>query len=542
MLTKFWRPQRSFYRLVSSVHVDPKLTAPKENLPKVSRLRPGPDLSDFTQVTVDRKIKIHPPPSEYLDAASLRGDGLKVYLDIYGCQMNVSDSEVVVAILTEVGYQVTRDSQEADIWLVVTCSIREGAEGKVWRKLHHLAESRRRRKLKRSLTVGVLGCMAERVRGGLLKDGLASIVAGPDSYRDLPRLLASQRLSGGAAVNVLLDIQETYSGLLPVRLQRGVQAFVSIQRGCDNMCSYCIVPHTRGKERSRPLSSILAEVETLVTQGVREVTLLGQNVNSWRDTSKESLQAFPHTISREQGFDTVYKPKVGGARFRELLDQVSKVDPGLRVRFTSPHPKDFPLEVLELVGERENLCKCLHLPAQSGSSEVLHNMGRGYTRDTYLNLVERVKTVLPEANITSDFIVGFCGETEDDFRETISLVEEVGYSKAFIFPYSMREKTGAHRRLRDDVPQQTKDRRHRELKEVFREGVLHLHQTYIGSTHQVLVTGDSKRSSQDLQGLTDNGVKVIFPKVAEDSPAAGDLVDISIISASSEVLKGNIAH
>ena len=246
----------------------------------------GPDLKEFMLKVGGSPVdKIYPEPHQFVDPASLRGDGLKVFLDVYGCQMNVADAEVVLGILGEQGYSRTMDKEDADIWLLLTCSIREGAEDKIWRKLHHIETARRHRRLKNGLVVGVLGCMAERVKAGLLSQGATSVVAGPDSYRDLPRLLASQRLTGQAAINVLLSLQETYSGVTPVRLNNSVSAFVSIQRGCDNMCSYCIVPHTRGRERSRPINSILEEVRLLRESGVREITLLGQNVNSYRDTS-----------------------------------------------------------------------------------------------------------------------------------------------------------------------------------------------------------------------------------------------------------------
>ena len=391
--------------------------------------------------------------------------------------------------------------------------------------------------------VGVLGCMAERVKAGLLGEGLASVVAGPDSYRDLPRLLASQRLTGQAAINVLLSLQETYSGVTPVRLNNSVSAFVSIQRGCDNMCSYCIVPFTRGRERSRPVASILEEVALLREAGVREVTLLGQNVNSYRDTSRQTEQLFP-AVSAGQGtvpgFSTVYKQKKGGFRFSHLLDQVSAANPDIRIRFTSPHPKDFPAEVLDMIADRPNICRVLHLPAQSGSSSVLASMGRGYTREAYLALVDSARERLPGLAITSDFITGFCGETEEDFRQTVELVRSVGYHKCFMFPYSMREKTGAHRRLEDSVPQEVKAERHLRLKEVFVEGVKELHSCYHSSVQAVLVTGDSKRSAGDLQGLADCGTKVIFPKTPENCPRPGQTVDVEILASSSEVLKGRV--
>lgn len=457
--------------------------------------------------------------------------------------MNTADAEVVLGILQEEGYQRTLERQQADIWLILTCSIREGAEDKIWRKLQYLETQRKRGELPKGLVVGVLGCMAERVKAGLLGRGLASVVAGPDSYRDLPRLLATQRLTGQAAINVLLSLRETYSGVTPVRLENSVSAFVSIQRGCDNMCSYCIVPFTRGRERSRPVASILAEVQLLRQSGVREITLLGQNVNSYRDSSAESLALYPTAIPSSNsvpGFSTVYKPKKGGLTFVHLLDQVSSAAPDVRIRFTSPHPKDFPTEVLDMIGERSNICRSLHLPAQSGSSRVLDAMGRGYTKEAYLTLVDSVRERLPGLALTSDFITGFCGETEQEFEETVDLVKTVGYQKCFIFPYSMREKTGAHRRQEDSVPEEVKRERHLHLVEVWRQGVAGLHRSYQGTTHQVLVTGDSKRSESDLQGLTDCGVKVILAKPSTSPPLPGDLVTVTVTGSSSSVLHGAI--
>jgi len=470
--------------------------------------------------------------------------------------MNVSDTELVLSILEGSGYTRTEVPAQADVWLIVTCSIREGAETKIWKKLQHLKMLRKRKMSdgKPSMLVGVLGCMAERVKEGLLEEeGLVHVVAGPDSYRDLPRLLAAPRQTGQQAINVLLSLEETYADVIPTRLSRdSVHAFVSIQRGCDNMCSYCIVPFTRGRERSRPVQTIVDEVRRLSDDGVKEVTLLGQNVNSYRDVTGEAMALFPANSARSatvKGFKTVYKSKQGGLRFSDLLEKVSEVNPEMRVRFTSPHPKDFPDEVLELVASRGNICKSLHLPAQSGSSSVLEAMNRGYSREAYLDLLDRVREVVPGVAVTSDFITGFCGETESQFQETVDLVRRVDYHKCFIFPYSLREKSGADRRLKDDVPPDVKSRRHLELKSVYREMVELLNKRCIGSKQLVLVTGDSKRSSQDLQGLADSGTKVIFPKVKTEvldeegvsiarEPVPGDYVSVNITHSSSEVLKG----
>lgn len=444
----------------------------------------------------------------------LRRKRPSVYLDVHGCQMNVNDTEVVWSILEGRGYQRTLDPGQADIWLVVTCSIREGAEAKIWRKLHNIRSRQRRggshqatgpRSLpdpestggpapspgsnardearrwreasyKPDLKVGILGCMAERLKGRLLDEraaggkgrALVDVVAGPDSYRDLPRLLAivrhlpppgdlqddggggakaktgthSKGMTRNTAINVLLSIDETYADITPSRLDPdSVAGFVSIQRGCDNNCSYCIVPLTRGRERSRPVATILDQVRRLVDAGVKDVTLLGQNVNSYCDADvvvhAEAADDVEYRYA--PGFQSRYRPRQAGLRFAELLRQVAGVDPELRIRFTSPHPKDFPEEVLDAVAETPNVCKQLHLPAQCGSDRILAAMRRGYTREAYIDLVERAKARIPGLHISGDLICGFCGETEEDFQQTLDLIREVGYSTLFMFPYSVRE-------------------------------------------------------------------------------------------------------
>lgn len=373
------------------------------------------------------------PP--YLQDIDVSGQGRKVYFDVYGCQMNVNDTEIVNAILKSRDYQMTQNINEADVILMMTCSIREGAETKIWNRLVHLKAMKKKRK---KLQIGILGCMAERLKTKIVEqEKEVDVIAGPDSYKDLPRLLALGK-NGISAINVLLSLDETYADLMPIKLdQNSITAYVSIMRGCDNMCSYCIVPFTRGKERSRPIDSIEKEVETLVTQGIKEVTLLGQNVNSFRDMSKELQE--PEFTQMASGFKTVYKTKVGGLRFAELLERVANVSPELRIRFTSPHPKDFPDAVLEVIKKYPNICNSLHIPAQSGSSSVLERMRRGYTREAYLELVKHIREMLPGVSLSSDFICGFCGETEEEFDETLALIDDVKYNVAYLFPYSMRE-------------------------------------------------------------------------------------------------------
>ncbi|XP_039224135.1 mitochondrial tRNA methylthiotransferase CDK5RAP1 [Crotalus tigris] len=519
-----------------------------------SRLVGGPSLQHFLQSATPTQdahrlpVEIPEDPAPYLGPLTLADSPKKVYLETFGCQMNVSDTETAWAILQRSGYQRTRNLAEADVVLLVTCSIREKAEQTVWNRLAVFKTLKAKRQRSRgSLRIGILGCMAERLKEKILdEEKLVDIVAGPDAYRDLPRLLAVAE-SGQQAANVLLSLDETYADILPVHLGPGATtAFVSIMRGCDNMCSYCIVPFTRGRERSRPLASILQEVQMLSDQGVKEVTLLGQNVNSYRDTSEVQFLSLASPELRA-GFRTVYKAKKGGLRFAELLDRVAAVDPEMRVRFTSPHPKDFPDEVFEVMRERHNICKQVHLPAQSGSSRILEAMKRGYTRESYLELVHQLRDYLSGATLTSDFITGFCGETEADHLQTLSLLHEVGYNFAYIFAYSQRQKTRAFHRLLDDVPPEVKKRRLEELNVAFREGASRLHAAAVGQTQVVLVEGPSKRSPLELWGRNDGGAKVIFPDVEmSDGTAAasavraqpGDYVLVEISSASSLTLKG----
>ncbi|NXQ92376.1 CK5P1 protein, partial [Nyctibius grandis] len=473
-----------------------------------------------------------------------------VYLETYGCQMNVNDTEIAWAILQKNGYARTWDLAEADVILLVTCSVREKAEQAIWNRLRHLKALKARRQQARvPLRIGILGCMAERLKEEILhREKLVDVVAGPDAYRDLPRLLAVAE-SGQQAANVLLSLDETYADILPVQTSAGgTTAFVSVMRGCDNMCSYCIVPFTRGRERSRPVGSVLQEVRMLSEQGVKEVTLLGQNVNSFRDTSEVQFQsAAAPGLSR--GFSTVYKAKPGGLRFAHLLDQVSRIDPEMRIRFTSPHPKDFPDEasVLQLIRERHNICKQLHLPAQSGSTRVLEAMRRGYTREAYLELVHHVRESIPGVSLSSDFIAGFCGETEEDHQQTVSLLREVRYNVGFLFAYSMRQKTRAYHRLRDDVPADVKQRRLEELIAVFREEAARANEALVGQSQLVLVEGPSKRSASEWCGRNDGNIKVIFPDAEMEDAAGcealvraqpGDYVLVKVTSASSQTLKG----
>ncbi|XP_015220191.2 mitochondrial tRNA methylthiotransferase CDK5RAP1 isoform X4 [Lepisosteus oculatus] len=495
-----------------------------------NRLATGPGFPDFLKRASAEKKDPQLPQADvedthsYFPEASLSGDGRKVYFETYGCQMNVSDTEIAWSILQRRGYLRTKDPSQADVILLVTCSVREKAEQTIWNKLRQLATLKQKRpKTQSPLKLGVLGCMAERLKTELLeREKLVDVLAGPDAYRDLPRLLSVAH-GGLRASNVLLSLEETYADVMPVhRTPQGHSAFVSVMRGCDNMCSYCIVPFTRGRERSRPIASILEEVRLLLDQGVREVTLLGQNVNSYRDTSVQQLSGVEPT-RRSRGFSALYRDRQGGLRFADLLDRVSLVDPEMRVRFTSPHPKDFPDEVLQLIQERGNICKQIHLPAQSGSSRVLQAMRRGYTREAYLELVAHIRGIIPEVSLSSDFIAGFCGETEEDHQQTVSLLRDVRYNMGFLFAYSMRQKTHASRRLQDDVPLEVKQRRLEELITVFREEASKVNAGLIGSAQLVLVEGEVPTNPSSTC-------------TAAISP--GDYVLVKITSASSQSLRG----
>ncbi|XP_060875212.1 mitochondrial tRNA methylthiotransferase CDK5RAP1 isoform X2 [Metopolophium dirhodum] len=499
----------------------------------------GPSLKDFIAKDLPQEqieLVNNEDKIPYVDDMVDLGQNRKVYIEVYGCQMNVNDAEIVWSILQNEGYIKTNSIYEADVILLVTCAIRDGAENKIWTRIKQLRSVKRWR-----------GCMAERLKEKLVNDskGAVDLVAGPDSYRDLPRLLAKTE-AGQKAINVLLSFDETYAEIKPVKLNDdNVTAYVSIMRGCDNMCTYCIVPFTRGRERSRPVESILDEIKYLSEKGFKEVTLLGQNVNSYRDLSTSSF-FMPSTNTLASGFKTVYKEKKGGVRFAELLNRVSDVDPEMRIRFTSPHPKDFPDEVLDIILEKPNVCKNLHLPAQCGSTEVLEKMRRGYTRESYLSLAQHIRDRLPGVTYSSDFIAGFCGETDEEFEDTISLMETVKYHNAFLFAYSMREKTTAYRRYKDDVPHEIKVERVKKMFNVFRRDAEILNKQFVNTEQLMLVEGESRRGPSDLCGRTDGNIKVIIPNTKlplEESSLnqdikPGDYITVKIIESNSQVLKG----
>ncbi|MBO5801786.1 MAG: tRNA (N6-isopentenyl adenosine(37)-C2)-methylthiotransferase MiaB [Alistipes sp.] len=436
----------------------------------------------------------------------LSGDGRKLYIETYGCQMNVGDSEIVVSIMQQEGYRYTESLEEADIVLINTCSIRDNAEQRIWGRL---SEMRRMRKQKPSLVIGIIGCMAERLKEELTKGGTGvDIVAGPDAYRDLPRLVREVD-NGGAGVNVQLSKEETYAEIAPVRLDKnGVSAFIAIMRGCNNYCSYCVVPYTRGIERSRDAATIVAEARTLFENGYREVTLLGQNVNSYR---------------------------TGDVDFPELLKQVAEISPLLRVRFATSHPKDISDKLLETMASMPNICKAIHLPAQSGSSEMLKRMNRKYTREWYLERVAAIRRYMPDCAITTDLIAGFAHESEEEHQQTLSLMQEVGYDFAYMFKYSERPGTFAQRNLGDDVPEDVKTRRLTEIIELQNSLSEQSNKRDVGKEFEILVECTSKRSEAQLSGRTSQNKMVVFDR---GDHKIGDYVRVRITGCSSATLFG----
>jgi tRNA-2-methylthio-N6-dimethylallyladenosine synthase len=445
----------------------------------------------------------------------------KLYIESYGCAMNFSDSEVVASIMANDGFSTTRNIEEADVILVNTCSIRDNAEVRVRKRL---TDFRKHKKNKPHLTVGILGCMAERLKKSLLEDDkLVDIVAGPDSYRDLPNLVNIVE-NGQKAVNVLLSREETYADISPVRLdQGGVSSYVSITRGCDNMCSFCVVPFTRGRERSRDPLTILQECKDLFSAGYREVTLLGQNVDSyrWNITSKGEIK--DETIST--------------TNFSQLLALVATVSPDLRVRFSTSHPKDMTDEVLETIAKHDNICPYIHLPVQSGSSEILEKMNRGYSREWYLNRIEAINRIIPNCSISTDLIIGFCGETDEDHQATLSLLDEVKFSFAYMYTYSERPKTLAERKYKDDVPETLKSSRLVEVIDKQRANSLQNNLDQIGKLAKVLVEGFSKKSKEDMSGRDERNSVVVFPKGDFDK---GQYVLVRIKNCTSSTLLGEV--
>lgn len=455
------------------------------------------------------------------------GKGRKLYIESYGCQMNFSDSEIVASILNEEGFDTTSDIEKADVIFLNTCSIREKAEQTVRHRLMHINGFK---KLKPELLVGVLGCMAERLKTKFLEEErIVDLVAGPDAYRDLPKLIG-QVDEGQKAINTFLSRDETYADITPVRLNsNGVSAFVSIMRGCDNMCTFCVVPFTRGRERSRDPQSIIAEVHDLFSKGFREVTLLGQNVDSYKWSPEENNKK----LLDKKGITAT-------VTFADLLERVAQVNPLLRVRFSTSHPKDITDQVLYTMAKYDNICKYIHLPVQSGNSRILEMMNRGYTREWYLERIAKIKEVLgADCGISSDMITGFCSETEEEHQETLSLMDIVRYDYAYMFTYSERPGTLAEKKFTDDVPLDVKNRRLNEIIIKHREHALISNQRDVGKRFEVLIEGFSKRSVEQLQGRTTHNKVVVFPK---ENYTKGQYVNVQVEECTGGTLIGRVVN
>lgn len=437
----------------------------------------------------------------------------KLYIETYGCQMNFSDSEIVNSVMADQNYISTTDIKEADVILINTCSIRDNAEQRVHNRLHELKSLKKK---KPGLKIGVIGCMAERLKDTLFDtETMVDIMAGPDSYRDLPHLLHDAE-DGHKAINVILSTTETYDDIKPVRLtSNGVSAFISIMRGCENFCTYCVVPYTRGKERSRNPETIVNEARDLFSNGYKEVTLLGQNVNSFQwKLDDEHYLSFP-----------------------ELMAQVAEISPELRVRYATSHPKDLSDELLKVMKQYPNICRNIHLPCQSGSTDVLKRMNRKYTREWYMDRIRAIREYLPEATITTDIIAGFCGETEEDHQQTLELMKWVGYDYAYMFKYSERPGTVAAKRFPDDVDEEVKGRRLREIIALQQELSHESNKADVGKTFEVLVESISKRSSEHVSGRNSQNKVVIFER-RDFKP--GDYVMVKVTDCTSATLLGEV--
>lgn len=434
----------------------------------------------------------------------------KLKIETYGCQMNVADSEVVAAIMQGDGYELTDNEREADLIMVNTCSVRDNAEQRVLARLQYFHSLR---KHNRDLNIGVIGCMAARMQDELIENHNVDFVAGPDSYLDLPNLVGAVE-SGEKTINIELSKTETYRDVMPARIGKSILGFVSIMRGCNNFCSYCIVPYTRGRERSRDVESIINEVENLQKNGYKEVTLLGQNVNSYN-----------------------FQSETESVNFAKLLERVALAVPDMRIRFTSPHPKDMSHETLEVIAKYHNICKFIHLPVQSGSNAILEKMKRKYTREDYMRLIEDIRSTIPDVALGTDVFCGFSGETEQDFEDTLSLMEWVGYDMAFMFKYSERPGTFAAKHLPDDIPEEIKIERLNRIIALQNEMSLRNNLRDIGKTFEVLVEGYSKRSKDDFYGRTSQNKVVIFPK---ENTKIGQYVNVKVESATSASLIGVI--
>ena len=438
----------------------------------------------------------------------------KVYIETYGCQMNVNDTEVIFSILAKAGYERTENMEEADVLMANTCSVRDNAEQRIWGRIDQFYGQKR---LREGVVTGIVGCMAERLKDKLLESGRVDFVAGPDTYRSLPSMLAAVR-PGLPQINVELSREETYADIEPVRIDRnGVSAFISIMRGCNNVCSYCVVPYTRGAERSRDPKTIVREACDLFSKGYKEVTLLGQNVDSY-----------------------LWKSPDGDVDFADLLASVAAISPDLRVRFSTSHPKDISDKVILTMSEHGNICRHIHLPVQSGSDVMLEKMRRRYTREWYLGRVAKIREVMPDCAITTDIIAGFCGETLSDYEDTLSVMRAVGYDYAYMFQYSERPGTLAALKYPDDIPAEEKTRRLNEIIALQNELSLESNRRDVGKTFKVLVEGPSRRDPADSCGRASNNKMCVFPSAVPEKGisacAAGDYVNVKVLSCTSATL------
>ena len=452
--------------------------------------------------------------------------------------MNFSDSEIVASIMQDMGFETTAQYKEADVIFINTCSIRDNAEQRVRNRLREFGAAKNKRP---GMTIGVLGCMAERLKSKFLEEEkLVDIVIGPDSYRDLPNLITKAD-EGIRSVNVLLSREETYADISPVRLNsNGISAFVSIMRGCDNMCSFCVVPFTRGRERSRDPQTIIQEARELFEHGYREVTLLGQNVDSYKWEGTASPQPSPKEREQDISFSPLLRRGVGGEalNFAGLLELVAQIDPLLRVRFSTSHPKDITDEVLHTMMKYENICNHIHLPVQSGNSRVLELMNRTYTREWYIERIDTIKKLMPDCAVSTDIIIGFCTETEEEHQDTLSLMNYAQFDFAYMYTYSERPGTLAAKRFEDDIPEAVKTRRFNEILKKQQECSLNRLEQHIGKTHKVLIDGLSKKSDKDFSGKSEHNITVVFP--VNNGFKAGDYVDVKIDRCTPATLIGRI--
>ena len=465
---------------------------------------------------------------EILVQESVSKNTKKLFLESYGCQMNFSDSEIVASILNGEGYNTTTELEEADLILLNTCSIREKAEQTVRKRLSQFNAIKRKRP---NLVIGVLGCMAERLKTKFLEEEhLVDLVVGPDAYRDLPNLLKNTD-DGRNAINVILSKEETYADISPIRLGgNGVTAFVSITRGCDNMCTFCVVPFTRGRERSRDPHSILNECKELVSNGYKEITLLGQNIDSYLWYGGGPKKDFSKASELQ---------KATAINFAQLLNMVAETCPEIRIRFSTSNPQDMNEEVLYVMAKHDNICKYIHLPVQSGSTSVLQRMNRQHTREEYIYLVDKIREIVPECAISHDIITGFCGETEEEHQETLSLMEYVKYDFGYMFAYSDRPGTLAHKKMKDDIPAEIKSRRLKEIISLQQRLSLERMKTYTNKVHEVLIEGTSKKSKDQWYGRISQNAVVVFTKT--EGTKIGDFVKVAVHDCTSATLIGKIA-